>query len=318
LWLLAALAPCALLACDAGSRPALPSPADRLAGHNAATRARFAAAEAALRRDPRSSAALEHLARLYHAHQYHAEAAELYRRLGHLEPRTFRVAYLEALAEEARGRIEPAERAWRRAVALDPRHAEAWARLSAAQAWLGRDDDGRASAAAAVAADPLDPHAALAWSRVLAAGGDWAGSARALEPMLARHPRFAEGRRQLARAWAMLGDEERARREAEQGEFGDAADSPLLAEVFALALPAILAGDPARGRSIAAERCVRCHTLERMLLRPPQDLPGWASTVRRMQRLAGKALLTDDEAADVAAWLAAAGTAADRRRPAAH
>lgn len=291
-----------LLACDPRPRLARPAAPD-LEGHNAATRALFAAAEDGARRDPRSTEAAERLARLYHAHQYHEQAAALYRQLARLNPRAFHLAYLEAVIEETLGWLESAEGAWRRAVALDPRHAEAWGRLSGVQAQLGRDADSRASAAKAIAADPHDPQAAIARSRVLAAGADWAGAAGVLEAMLARHPRFAEGRRELARARRMLGDEAAARREAAAGEFGDAADSPLLTDVWLLAVPAILDGSAARGEALATGRCVRCHTLERTLLRPPQDRAGWAATVRRMQRLAGKSLLTDDEAADVAAWL---------------
>jgi hypothetical protein len=49
-------------------------------------------------------------------------------------------------------------------------------------------------------------------------------------------------------------------------------------------------------------KCARCHSHQR-IYDHDQDRLWWARTVRRMQREAGWAWLTDDEAASVVAYL---------------
>jgi len=74
-------------------------------------------------------------------------------------------------------------------------------------------------------------------------------------------------------------------------------------ELHELAVPAILDGDPRGGAELLQVKCARCHSHERIY--DHHETPfWWASTVRRMQRQAGWAWLTDDEASTTAAYLA--------------
>jgi tetratricopeptide (TPR) repeat protein len=194
--------------------------------------------------------------------------------------------------------------AFRRAVKIDPDHADTWARLAALLLKMGNVTEGKASARRAFDLDPDLPMAALAQARLEAWKGDWQGMVDILSPVLEAYPTFSEAHRQIGRAYAMLGEDELSEHHFSVGEYGAEMTSPDLEELFSIAVPAILGGDAQRGQLLIEDRCVRCHTLERTFYREGRDIRWWAATVRRMQRLAGRDLLHDDEAADVAAFLA--------------
>lgn len=288
---------------DALARRALP-PVPELEGHNPATEALILDAAREAARHPRSVEALGALAETYHAHQYLTEALALYRGLEERDPDAFRWPYLRGVVAEVLGDWNQAERAYQLATRARPGDAEAWARLSTLQLMMGRLEPGKAAARRAYELDPTVPQAALAESRLAVSDQDWERVVEILIPVLDAHPNYSDAHKQIARAYGKLGRNGLGLEHRELGEFGHEMDRPLLDEVYARAVPAILDGDPARGPELVEERCVRCHTLDRTFPRPGADRAWWAKVVRRMQRLDGKDLLTDGEAADVVAFLA--------------
>lgn len=288
---------------DAVARRALPAmPA--LTGANADTRSLVATAFDAARASPRDSAALGHLATVLHANQEYGAADRVYRQLRRREPLRFRWAYLDAVLDDERQSWDAARRSYERAVRLDPDHAEAWARLAELRFRMGRTAEAKIAARRAQGLDPAHPIAAVAFARVAALERRWSDIEGILAPVLAAHPMDSEAHKLLGRAMRRLGKPEQAIAHENLGRFGSAVDGPLVTEVYMMGVPAILNGDATRGAALIGSRCVRCHTLERTYYRPGKDRAWWAWTVRRMQRLAGRSLVTDDEAADLVAYLA--------------
>jgi len=288
---------------DAVARRTLPA-VPALEGHNPATEALILDAAREATRHPRSVEALGTLAETYHAHQYLEEARALYRALEERDPDAFRWPYLHGVVAEVLGDWDGAERAYERATRIRPDDAEVWARLSTLQLTMGRLEPGKAAARRAYELDPTVPQAALAASRLAVSVQDWERVIEILTPVLDAHPAYSDAHKQIARAYGKLGNNALGLQHLALGEFGDEMDRPLLDEVYERAVPAILDGEPAGAPPLVAERCVRCHTLDRTFARPDADRRWWARVVRRMQRLDGKALLTDDEAADIVAYLA--------------
>ncbi len=285
------------------ARRAIPELPD-LSMHNAATIERIRSADAGARRDPTSVEALGALAMLYHAHQCHAEAAGLYAALEDRAPRDFRWPYFHGVLEEERHDPVKAIPLYERAVRIDAGDADAWARLGLLTLAAQRIPEARSALERAESIDPLHPLGGLGRARLAALDRDWEGVVRILSPILEAHPLFSDAHKEIGRAYAMLQRNEEAASHQEKGAFGDPVDSPLLESLYSLAVPAILGGDPAKGRPLIETRCQRCHTLDRTFTRPDKPPEWWAATVRRMQRLAGKSLVTDEEAAHIAAYLA--------------
>jgi len=274
------------------------------AGNNAMTRALFAEAEGALGGTKIRNEALARLAELYHAHLYLAEAVRVYAMLAEREPDDYRWPYLQGVALDALQAWEASEKAYLRAGALNGTDADLFTRLASLQLTMGKVETARLAAARAFAADSTYPPAATIEARLAATDGDWARAIEILEPVAERHPRYSEAHKQLARAYEITGRLEEAARHRELGTFGEAVEPPLLREIYERSVPAILHGNAARGPALIKDRCVRCHTLERTFFRPGASVEWWGWTIRRMQRLGGRALLTDDEAADIVAYLA--------------
>jgi tetratricopeptide (TPR) repeat protein len=288
---------------DAVARRTLP-PVPALEGHNQATETLILDAAAEAVRHPRSVESLGRLAEIYHAHLYLDEARLLYRLLEDRDPDRFRWAYLHGVVAEVLQDWDDAERAYLRATRLAPGDAETWARLSTLQLTMGRLEPGKRAAQRAYEIDPSVPQAALAASRLAVSEQDWERVVEILSPVIEVHPRYSDAHKQIARAYAMMGDSTLTRAHRGLGEFGDEMDRDLLDRVYERAVPAILDGDPERAPPLVEDRCVRCHTLDRTFERPDADRFWWGRVVRRMQRLDGKGLLTDQEAADVVAYLA--------------
>ena len=128
---------------------------------------------------------------------------------------------------------------------------------------------------------------------------DWSDpKAQSMTP----YPRLSRAHQQLAAAYGALGIENKRAFHQEAGEYGSAAESPLMRELNELAVDAILDGDPAPGRDLLQVKCARCHNHERIYDHDEERI-WWARTVRRMQREAGWDWLTDEEAASVVAYL---------------
>lgn len=280
--------------------PALPD----LAGHNDDTARLLREADEAARRHPSSVEAIGRLAMLYHAHQFYDAAARLYSFLGDRAPADFRWPYFHGVLEEERHNPARAMPLYEAATRIDPGEADAWARLGLLLIGAQRLPEARGALEKAAAIDPLHPLAGLGLARLAANDRDWEEVVGILEPIIAAHPLFSDAHKEIGRAYALLQRGDEAAVHQEKGAFGDPVDSPRLESLYALAVPAILGGDASKGRALIETRCQRCHTLDRTFSRPDKSHEWWAGTVRRMQRLAGKSLITDEEAAHIAAYLA--------------
>ncbi len=291
------------LADDAARRrlPDLPI----LTGHNAATIARMTSAYEAALAHPRDVEALAELAMTLHAHQFDDLAATVYALVIERDSEDWRWPYLKAVAADAAGRWDLAKAAYRRASVLAPTDPDVLARLGTILMKLGEIEAGKVVAHRAYLSDPTDPLAALGESRLRVSDQDWNGVIEVLTPIVETYPRFSDAHKQLARAYEMLGKHGLAQHHLIRGQFGAPVDRQLLEDVFARAVPALLGGDPAGGQALVETRCIRCHTLDRTYVHPDADPLWWATTIRRMQRLAGKAFITDDEGATIVAYLSA-------------
>jgi tetratricopeptide (TPR) repeat protein len=193
---------------------------------------------------------------------------------------------------------------YERATGLRPGDADAWARLAALYLSANRIEPARSALARAREIDPGQPIAGLTEARLAGWEGDWEAAIDILEPVLARYPRYAEAHALIARAYGSVGREAERSAHEPLGAYGAAVDSPLLEELYEISVPAILDGNAVRGKDLIGVKCTRCHTLDRTY-RPDQPRIWWGRTVRRMHRLAGASWLTDDEAADIVAYLSA-------------
>lgn len=243
------------------------------------------------------------LGMLYFAYQFLNHGRECFALARELAPDDFRWVYYAAMLDKRAFEYEAAEAAFVRALELRPDDAELHAELGALYLMWARADAARAELDRALELDPLQPVAALGKARLLALSQDWDGVLELMTPVLERHPRLSKAHQFAAAAHGALGDTELQAFHQEQGEYGSAVESELMDELNALAVPAILAGDPDPGPELLSVKCARCHDHER-IYDHDRDRRWWASTVRRMQREAGWQWLTDDDAASVVAYLA--------------
>lgn len=290
-----------LSGCQRPGKP-LPSLPD-FQGQNRASVSAFLDKDARARRSPASAEAIGELGMLYHSYQFLVEASLCYEIARELDPDEYRFVYYGAKAEKAAFRYEASESLFQRGLEMRPDDAELWAELGELYLMWGRRGDAERTLARALELDPREPVASLGRARLLSLDQKWDSVIETLTPILELHPRLSKAHQYVAAAYGALGMETERARHQEAGEYGSAVESPLVRELHELALPAILDGDPARGPELLQIKCARCHNHER-IYDHDEDRLWWARTVRRMQREAGWAWLTDDEAAAVVAYLA--------------
>lgn len=277
--------------------PALPS----FAYQNAASVTRFREADA-LAREEGDAESIGRLGMLYHAYQFHGEARAAYALARELAPKEFRWIYYSAMLEKTTFAYEAAESLFQQALVLRPEDPELWAQLGDLYLMWSRRDEARADLNRALELDPVQPVAALGIARLLSLEQDWTGVIALMTPLLERYPRLSKAHQFLGAAYGAVGETELEAFHIDAGKYGSAVASELMNELNELAVPAILAGDPAPGPELLQEKCARCHTHER-IYDHDEDRRWWARTVRRMQREAGWQWLTDDQAASVVAYL---------------
>lgn len=302
--LAAALAALAVAtACGCGPPPPSFPEMPALSGMNGRSIQAFRDADRAARSAPDAPDCAGRLGMRYHAYQLFDEARSCYRRARALDPSEFRWVYYEAMLEKTTYHYEPSERLFLRALEMRPDSAELEAELGDLYLLWARRDAARERIDEALRRDPLQPVAALGKARLLTLDQRWSEVIALLEPLLERYPRLSQAHKFLAAAYGALGDEERRAHHQDLGEYGAAVESPLMKELHELAVPPILEGDPARGAELLQAKCARCHNHERIYDHHETRF-WWGATVRRMQRQAGWAWLTDDEASAIVAYLA--------------
>lgn len=265
---------------------------------------KFQVADRLVRQDPFSPEGVGRLGMLYHAYQFNREALSAYRLVRELAPDEFVWIYYLAVLRKAVFDFEESERLFRRAIELRPGSAELWAELGDLYLKWSRRSEASASLNAAIELDPIQPVAALGRARLAILDQDWDGAVRLLTPLLEQYPRLSLCHKYLATAYERLGLTDEQARHQEMSEYGSAIESPLMRELHDLSVDAILdSGDPSAGPALLDDKCARCHTHGR-IYDTDQDRRWWARTVRRMQREAGWAWLTDAQAASVVAYLA--------------
>jgi len=114
-------------------------------------------------------------------------------------------------------RLQAADTAYRRALALDPGEAETRIQYAHLLAILGRGPAARELARSAVRLDPVNPFTRGLYGTVLYLTGDYATSIEALEPILDAYPTAAFVRPPLAGAYERLGRTAAALRVREEG-----------------------------------------------------------------------------------------------------
>ena len=294
----------ALTACERTAERLPPIP--ELTQQNPVSVEAFRRADAAAREEP-SAENVGRLGMLYHAYQFHDQARRCYVLARELAPRAFRWIYYQAMLEKTVFGYEPAEKLFLEALELRPDDAELRAELGDLYLMWSRREDAETYLAKALELDPIQPTAALGMMRLLTLAQDWPAVIELGTRLLERYPRLSKAHQYLGAAYRAVGDTERAAYHEEEGVYGSAATSDRMAELYELAIPAILHGDPTRGPELLKLRCARCHDHER-IYDHDEDRRWWAHTVRRMQRKAGWQWLTDDEAASVVAYLSARGS----------
>ena len=268
---------------------------------NEASIARFHEADA-LAHDDATAENVGRLGMLYFAYQFHDQGRACFALARELAPKDYRWTYYGAKLEKLVFEYESAEALFLKAEELRPDDAELQAELGELYLKWARREDAHARLERALELDPLQPVAALGKARLLSLSQDWDGVLALMTPLLDRYPRLSKAHQFAAAAHGAFGNAELQAFHEEEGEYGYAVESELMNELNQLAVPAIVAGDPALGPELLQVKCARCHTHER-IYDHDRDRDWWAGTVRRMQREAGWQWLTDDEAASVVAYL---------------
>jgi Flp pilus assembly protein TadD len=109
------------------------------------------------------------------------QAARMFELALKLDPNSPHACYGYGWAAEGIGALDAAESAWRRAVALDATHADAWAGLSGLAVRRREWSDAQESAEKALALDPQQTDAMMNLARIDMGRGDNAGAARRIQ-----------------------------------------------------------------------------------------------------------------------------------------
>ena len=284
--------------------PALPP----FTQQNASSIAGFREADRRARESPRSAEAVGRLGMLYHSYRFMDEARACYQLARSLAPEAFEWIYYLAYLEKTAFRYPEAETAFTEAIAAQPTNAELWAQLGDLYLMWSRRDAADTHLERALELDPHEPLAAIGRARLVLQARDWNRAIELLTPILDEHPRLSIAHKYLAVAYETLGRSEEREHHLALSEYGSALESPRMRELHELSVePILTGGDPAAGPALLEIKCSRCHTRGRIDA-TRQDRHWWARTIRRMQRQAGWAWLTDDEAAAVVAYLTARRT----------
>jgi tetratricopeptide (TPR) repeat protein len=269
---------------------ALPPPLPDLSDQPAAIRLHLIEADAAARAQP-DTGALEALCVAYHADMFYDEAVACYAAAGH-RGGDWRLAYLTALAEGARGDSEAHIGELKRVTESAPEFAPAWLRLGEAEFKRGRADaaeanwiraqslaeparpPGAAESPARRASAPVSAHAAIGLARLALARGDSEQARQLLEPVTDAVPRFGPAFRLLADAYQRLGrpdDASRATRRADTLPSTDPYVDPVVERLAGESRSATYLLQQAAATDVATGAAWREHLIRRALDADPDN-----------------------------------------------
>jgi putative PEP-CTERM system TPR-repeat lipoprotein len=168
--------------------------------------------EAALAIDSAYLDPLDQLARIeFDAHRPAAAVERVERQIGLLSAPSARHQLLLGDVQQRAGHNEQAEAAYARAIELDPRLTDGYARLAKLYAATGRYDEAIAKYAKLSEADPKDPRPLMIIGHLREKMGNPAEAARAYEKLLEMDPQFAPAANNAACIYALQpGGEEKA------------------------------------------------------------------------------------------------------------
>ena len=160
--------------------------------------------------NPADVAARVELAMVLDANKLDVPAEIAWTQVCELAPDDARAWYCLSRVRERRGARAGALQALERALAAEPDYSPAHARHGRFLLEAGRWEEAEAALRRAIELDPESPRGRLFLARLQLERDRPADAIRALEPIIARNPREPYANGLMARAWARLGEAERA------------------------------------------------------------------------------------------------------------
>ena len=264
----------------------------------------FREADQLARQEPLSAERIGRLGMTYHAYRFKDEARQSYELARNIAPNEYRWIYYQAFLEKSVFDFRKAESLFKRALEFKLDSAEVLAELGDLYLKWNRPDDAATHFTKALTIEPLQPLAALGQARLALITERWNEALALLVPILDTHPRLSLGHKYLARAYVNLGLTDKAEHHLSLSDYGSGIETPLMRELHELSVgPIVNGGKPEGAFDLMQIKCTRCHTSTRIEV-THQDRYWWAQTVRRMQREAGWAWLSDEQASGIVAYLA--------------
>ena len=264
----------------------------------------FHEADRLARQEPLSAERIGRLGMTYHAYRFTDEARQTYTLARNIAPDEYRWVYYQAFLEKSVFDFQKAESFFQQALEFKSDSAEVLAELGDLYLKWNRPDDAAIHFTEALAIERLQPLAALGQARLALIAERWEEALALLIPILDTHPRLSLCHKYLARAYVNLGLPDKAEHHLSLSDYGSGIETPLMRELHELSVgPIVNGGKPLGALDLMQIKCTRCHTSTRIEV-TLRDRYWWAQTVRRMQREAGWAWLSDEQAASIVAYLA--------------
>ena len=265
----------------------------------------FHEADRLARQEPLSAERIGRLGMTYHAYRFTDEARQTYTLARNIAPNEYRWVYYQAFLEKSVFDFQKAESFFHQALEFKSDSAEVLAELGDLYLKWNRPDDAATHFTRALTLERLQPLAALGQARLALIAERWEEALALLIPILDTHPRLSLCHKYLARAYVNLGLPDKAEHHLSLSDYGSGIETPLMRELHELSVgPIVNGGKPLGALDLMQIKCTRCHTSTRIEV-THRDRYWWAQTVRRMQREAGWAWLSDEQAASIVAYLAA-------------
>jgi tetratricopeptide (TPR) repeat protein len=264
----------------------------------------FHEADRLARQEPLSAERIGRLGMTYHAYRFTDEARQTYSLARNIAPNEYRWVYYQAFLEKSVYDFQKAESFFQQALEFKSDSAEVLAELGDLYLKWNRPDDAATHFTRALTIERLQPLAALGQARLALIAERWEEALALLIPILDTHPRLSLCHKYLARAYVNLGLPDKAEHHLSLSDYGSGIETPLMHELHELSVgPIVNGGKPLGALDLMQIKCTRCHTSTRIEV-TLRDRYWWAQTVRRMQREAGWAWLSDEQAASIVAYLA--------------
>ncbi|HJO18236.1 MAG TPA: hypothetical protein QGH09_08570 [Vicinamibacterales bacterium] len=264
----------------------------------------FHEADRLARQEPLSAERIGRLGMTYHAYRFTDEARQTYALARNIAPNEYRWVYYQAFLEKSVFDFQKAETFFQEALEYKSDSAEVLAELGDLYLKWNRPDDAAIHFTKALTLERSQPLAALGQARLALIAERWNEALALLIPILDTHPRLSLCHKYLARAYVNLGLPDKAEHHLSLSDYGSGIETPLMRKLHELSVgPIVNGGKPEGALDLMQIKCTRCHTGTRIEV-THRDRYWWAQTVRRMQREAGWAWLSDEQAASIVAYLA--------------